>query len=318
MLYRYGRVVDYLKIAITDRCNLQCVYCKSADTKYRPDYINDTLSADDIKFLIKAFAENGIKKIKFVGGGGEPTLHPNLPDFIKYARDCGIRDISLTTNGTTLVRIAQKLKDSGLTSVNVSIDSLKQYKYHAVTRNGNLNEVLTGIDSCLRLGMKVKINCVAINDFNDNEIIDFIQISRRIPVDVRFIEFMPYGEAKAIYNRGHYDIKSVIEELPGIRKIENTDKGSIASYYKVKGSKGRIGVITPLECSFCNKCNKINVTADGMMRLCIHSKSEIDLKPYLNKPYLFNENIQKLIWIKPRHNDLIKRQFVKNDLKVNK
>ena len=106
MLDRYGRVVDYLKIAITDRCNLQCVYCKSADTKYRPDYINDTLSADDIKFLIKAFAENGIKKIKFVGGGGEPTLHPNLPDFIKCARDCGIRDISLTTNGTTLVRIA--------------------------------------------------------------------------------------------------------------------------------------------------------------------------------------------------------------------
>ena len=149
MLDRYGRVVDYLKIAITDRCNLQCVYCKSADTKYRPDYINDTLSADDIKFLIKAFAENGIKKIKFVGGGGEPTLHPNLPDFIKCARDCGIRDISLTTNGTTLVRIAQKLTDSGLTSVYVSIDSLSLYLYHAVTSYCHFYVVFTGIDSCL-------------------------------------------------------------------------------------------------------------------------------------------------------------------------
>lgn len=313
MIDRYGRVIDYLKISITDRCNLQCVYCKPADVKYRPDYINDVLKPEDIKFLIKVFADNGIKKIKFTGGGGEPTLHPNLPDFIKYAKECGIKDISLTTNGTTLVRNAPLLKECGLNSVNVSIDSLKQYKYHAVTRSGNLNEVLTGIDSCLRLGMKVKINCVAINDFNDNELVDFIQISRRIPVDVRFIEFMPYGEAKAIYNRGHYDIKSVIEELPGIRKIENNDKGSIASYYKVKGSKGRIGVITPEECSFCGKCNKINVTADGMMRLCIHSKNEIDLKPYLHKPYLFNETIKSLIWVKPRHNTLIKKQFVKNN-----
>ena len=316
MLDRYGRVIDYLRIAITDRCNLQCVYCKSADTKYRPDYINDKLKPEDIKFLIKAFAENGIRKIKFVGGGGEPTLHPNLAEFIKCAKDCGIRDISLTTNGTTLARNAIVLKEAGLTSVNVSIDSLKQYKYRAVTRNGNLNEVLTGIDSCLHLGMKVKINCVAINDFNDNELIDFIQISRRIPVDVRFIELMPFGEAKAIYDRGHYDIKETIESLPGIRMIENKDKGSIASYYKVKGSKGRIGVMTPLKCSFCNKCDKINVTSDGMMRLCTYSKNEIDLKPYLNKPYLFNETIKSFIWAKPRHNTLIKRQFVKNDLKT--
>lgn len=313
MLDRYGRVIDYLKISITDRCNLQCVYCKSPNTKYRPDYVNDILKPEDIKFLIKVFAENGIKKLKFVGGGGEPTLHPNLAEFIKYAKECGMKNISLTTNGTTLSRMALLLKESGLDSVNVSIDSLKQYKYRAVTRNGNLNDVLTGIDSCLRVGLKVKINCVAINDFNDNEIIDFIQISRRMPVDVRFIEFMPYGEAKAIYKRGHYDIKSVIEELPGIRKVENNDKGSIANYYRVKGSKGRIGVICPMECSFCNKCDKINITCNGMLRLCTHSKNEIDLKPYLNKPYLFNENIKSFIWAKPRHNALIKRQFVKND-----
>ncbi|WP_300280511.1 GTP 3',8-cyclase MoaA [Peptacetobacter sp.] len=313
MIDRYGRVIDCLKIAITDKCNLQCVYCKKADTKYKPNYINDVLNPEDIKFLIKVFSENGIKRIKFVGGGGEPTLHPNLPEFIKYAKECGIRDISLTTNGTTLSRNARLFKECGLTNVNVSVDSLKQYKYRAVTRVGNLNEVLTGIDNCLRVGLNVKINCVAIKDFNDNELVDFIQISRRIPIDVRFIEFMPYGEAKEIYKRGHYDIKSTIESLPGIEAIENRDKGSIATYYKVKGSKGRIGVITPMNCSFCDKCDKINITHDGMLRLCTHSKNEIDLKPFLQKPYLFNENIKKIISAKPRHNTLIKRQFVKNN-----
>lgn len=315
MIDRYGRVIDYLRIAITNKCNLQCVYCKSADTKYSPNYINNVLNPDDIKFLIKVFSGIGIKKLKFTGGGGEPTLHPQLPEFIKYAKECGINDISLTTNGTTLARNARIFKECGLSSVNVSVDSLKQYKYRAVTRIGNLNEVLTGIDTCLRVGLKVKINCVAIKDFNDNELVDFIQISRRIPVDVRFIEFMPYGEAKEIYSRGHYDIKSTIESLPGIVKVENLDKGSISNYYKVKGSKGRIGVITPMNCSSCDKCNKINITCDGMLRLCTHSKNEIDLKPFLNKPYLFNENIKTFIWAKPRHNTLIKRQFLRNDLK---
>lgn len=306
MIDRYGRAIDYLRISLTDKCNLRCVYCMPAEKRFRPGYVNDVMKPEDFKFLIKGFADNGIKKIRFTGG--EPLLYPQLPEIIKFTRECGVKDIAITTNGIGLVDKIKTLKECGLTAVNISMDSLKQYKYRAVTRNGNLNEVINAINACSAIGLKVKINCVAIKDFNDNEIVDFIEISRRAYVDVRFIELMPIGEAKQIYQRGYLDIRNVIESLPEIRKVKERQHGSIADYYVLPGSKGRVGVITPLSCSFCDRCNRVRITADGMLKLCLHSKNEIDLKPLLHKQYLFNESIKEYIWVKPRRHNLVKRK----------
>ena len=194
MLDGYERNIDYARISLTDKCNLRCVYCMPEDKVYENNLINDTLSFNDYKFIINGLSQVGIKKIKFTGG--EPLLYPHLIELIKYAHyECNIDDISITTNGIGLNEIAYELKRSGLKSVNISLDSLKSYKYKSITRGGNLTDVLKSINRCLELGIKVKINCVVIKRFNDDEVYDFIEMANYYPIDVRFIELMPIGIA---------------------------------------------------------------------------------------------------------------------------
>ena len=195
MLDGYERNIDYARISLTDKCNLRCVYCMPEDKVYENNLINDTLSFNDYKFIINGLSQVGIKKIKFTGG--EPLLYPHLIELIKYAHyECNIDDISITTNGIGLNEIAYELKRSGLKSVNISLDSLKSYKYKSITRGGNLTDVLKSINRCLELGIKVKINCVVIKRFNDDEVYDFIEMANYYPIDVRFIELMPLGEGE--------------------------------------------------------------------------------------------------------------------------
>ena len=171
MLDKYGRNIDYARISLTDKCNLRCVYCMPEDKVYENNLINNNLSFNDYKFIINALAQVGISKIKFTGG--EPLLYPHLIDLIKYTyNECNIEDISISTNGIGLNEIAYELKKGGLKSVNISVDSLKSYKYKSITRNGNLTDVLKSINRCLELGIKVKINCVVIKGFHDDEIYD--------------------------------------------------------------------------------------------------------------------------------------------------
>ena len=192
MLDEYGRRVDYAKISLTDKCNLKCVYCMP-DGVYENNLINDTLSFNDYKFIINGLSQVGIRKIRFTGG--EPLLYPHLIELIKYTRiECNINDIAITTNGIGLDEMAYELKQSGLKTVNISLDSHKSYRYKSITRGSNLADVLKSINECLSLGLKVKINCVVINGFNDDEIYDFINMTNYYPIDVRFIELMPIGE----------------------------------------------------------------------------------------------------------------------------
>ena len=302
MLDEYGRKVDYARISLTDKCNLKCVYCMPEDRVYENKLINDTLSLYDYKFIINGLAQIGISKIRFTGG--EPLLYPNLAELIRYAYfECNIDDIAITTNGIGLDKIAYELKENGLKSVNISLDSLKSYKYKSITRGGNLTDVLKSINVCLSLGIKVKINCVVINGFNDDEIYDFINMTNYYPIDVRFIELMPLGEGKYFYEDGYFNITNFINKIDGISKMED-EIGSTAKLYKLDYAKGRVGVIAPLSSQFCNRCNKIKVTSNGKIKPCINSNEEIDIKYYLNKPMIFKEVLKEAIYKKPQKHNL--------------
>ena len=297
MLDGYERNIDYARISLTDKCNLRCVYCMPEDKVYENNLINDTLSFNDYKFIINGLSQVGIKKIKFTGG--EPLLYPHLIELIKYAHyECNIDDISITTNGIGLNEIAYELKRSGLKSVNISLDSLKSYKYKSITRGGNLTDVLKSINRCLELGIKVKINCVVIKRFNDDEVYDFIEMANYYPIDVRFIELMPLGEGE------YFNISNFINDIDELYKIED-EKGSTARLYQAKYAKGRIGIITPISCQFCNTCNRIRITSDGKIKLCLHSNEETDIRYYLNKPMIFKEVLKEIILKKPDKHNLL-------------
>ena len=303
MLDGYERNIDYARISLTDKCNLRCVYCMPEDKVYENNLINDTLSFNDYKFIINGLSQVGIKKIKFTGG--EPLLYPHLIELIKYAQyECNIDDISITTNGIGLNEIAYELKRSGLKSVNISLDSLKSYKYKSITRGGNLTDVLKSINRCLELGIKVKINCVVIKRFNDDEVYDFIEMANYYPIDVRFIELMPLGEGEYFYENGYFNISNFINDIDELYKIED-EKGSTARLYQAKYAKGRIGIITPISCQFCNTCNRIRITSDGKIKLCLHSNEETDIRYYLNKPMIFKEVIKEIILKKPDKHNLL-------------
>ena len=303
MLDGYERNIDYARISLTDKCNLRCVYCMPEDKVYENNLINDTLSFNDYKFIINGLSQVGIKKIKFTGG--EPLLYPHLIELIKYAHyECNIDDISITTNGIGLNEIAYELKRSGLKSVNISLDSLKSYKYKSITRGGNLTDVLKSINRCLELGIKVKINCVVIKRFNDDEVYDFIEMANYYPIDVRFIELMPIGEGEYFYENGYFNISKLINEIDELYKIED-EKGSTARLYQAKYAKGRIGIITPISCQFCNTCNRIRITSDGKIKLCLHSNEETDIRYYLNKPMIFKEVLKEIILKKPDKHNLL-------------
>ena len=303
MLDGYERNIDYARISLTDKCNLRCVYCMPEDKVYENNLINDTLSFNDYKFIINGLSQVGIKKIKFTGG--EPLLYPHLIELIKYAHyECHIDDISITTNGIGLNEIAYELKRSGLKSVNISLDSLKSYKYKSITRGGNLTDVLKSINRCLELGIKVKINCVVIKRFNDDEVYDFIEMANYYPIDVRFIELMPLGEGEYFYENGYFNISNFINDIDELYKIED-EKGSTARLYQAKYAKGRIGIITPISCQFCNTCNRIRITSDGKIKLCLHSNEETDIRYYLNKPMIFKEVLKEIILKKPDKHNLL-------------
>lgn len=298
----YSREINYLRISLTDKCNLRCVYCKGEDETVE-EYVNNILSFDDYKFIIKSFKELGINKIKFVGG--EPLLYPYLKDLIYFAKhECNIDDISITTNGQHFSEKALELKNSGLDRVNLSIDSLKEYKYNAVTRGGSLTEVLNALNACIRLKLPVKINCVLIDEFNTDEVYDFIRLTKYNNVDVRFVELTPWSSNKRLYDLSYVNVKELMENLEDIN-ISGLEEEYNVKYYKIEKSKGRVGIISPISDCFCERCNNMIITHDGFIRLCLYADEEIDLRDFLHKPIMFKEVIKDILKEKPRNHTLV-------------
>jgi GTP 3',8-cyclase len=309
MIDKYNREIDYLRISLTDNCNLRCIYCMPNDEVF--NHINDKLSFDDYRFIINGFSKIGIKKIRFTGG--EPLLYENLDKLIEYTKDeCGIEDICMTTNAIGLYDKVDNLKSKGLKKINISIDSLNENKYKKITRGGDLKEVLKALNKCMDVGIKVKVNCVLIKGLNDDELFDFINLTKYKNIDVRFIELMPLGEGLKIFNKGYINLKETLDNIDDLNAIKCEEK-SVASYYKMNNAKGKVGIITPMSCSFCSNCNRIRMTSNGSIKLCLHSSEEIDIKSYLNDKDKFLSVLKKSLYTKPEKHNLLENK--KSDTK---
>ena len=289
----YGRNINYLRVSVTDRCNLRCIYCMPEKGIINKSH-EDILRYEDILKIVRAAASLGIRKIRYTGG--EPLIMKNIDKLIyETSRIEGIQDISITTNGILLSDMAEDLKKAGLNRVNISLDTLDKEKFTKITRVGDLDKVLKSIDKCLELGIKpVKINTVLMKGFNDSELDDFFNLTREMPVEIRFIELMPIGEGAKLYEKSRLSIGEVINLHPELIKLE-TEKSSTAQLYKLEGAKGKIGFICPVSCKFCADCNKIRLTSTGTIKPCLHSKEEISLREYVNDEAMLESVLKSAI-----------------------
>lgn len=276
---KYGREINYLRISVTDRCNLRCTYCMPAEgipsTKH-----DEILRYEEIVRLARLAYELGFTKFRITGG--EPLVRKGLPSLVHELAQLGSNvDLAITTNGVLLSRYANDLKAAGLRRVNISLDTLKEKKFQQISRFPLFHEVINGIQSAIEAGFDpIKINVVAKRGINDDEILDFVEIMREQPLHVRFIELMPFG--KNDWRNADFMSADEIREKIATRyelvEITRSDAKAPALDYRIKGHKGQIGLIAPLSRKFCDLCNRIRLTADGKILPCLHSSIEIDIK----------------------------------------
>ena len=277
MIDKWGRSINYLRISITDRCNLRCIYCMPKEgISYREE--KEILSIDEIISVAKAAGELGISKIRITGG--EPLVRDGIEELIhKIKRLKGIKEVCLTTNGILLEEKMDSLILAGLDRVNISLDTLKENVYGEITRNGKIDKVLRGIESSIKNGIKVKLNIVIIKGYNDTEIMDFVDLVDEKQIDIRFIELMPIGFGKNYTSFSSKEIRDLILENRDLIKCdENNEKEGPAVYYKTKKSIGRIGFISAMTHSFCESCNRVRLTADGVLKQCLLLNNSINIK----------------------------------------
>ena len=276
---KYKRIIDYMRISVTDRCNLRCVYCMPSEG-IKPLGHKNILHYEEIVRVVTIAAKLGVKKIRITGG--EPLVRKNLSVLIASMHDIeGIEDISLTTNGVLLRKQVRELAAAGLNRVNVSLDSLTPDKYREITRGGDINDVFEGIYEAQQAGLSpIKLNMVPIRGFNDDEIEAFAQLTMKTPFQVRFIEFMPIG-ASAIWSEEKYisseEIKGRVSSIAPLHPVKLRRSGP-ARYYRFEQAPGVVGFISPITHHFCRSCNRLRLTSEGKLRPCLFSDTEIDLK----------------------------------------
>ncbi|MDD4548380.1 MAG: GTP 3',8-cyclase MoaA [Syntrophomonadaceae bacterium] len=279
MLDGYGRNINYLRVSVTDRCNLRCRYCMPEEGISHLGH-SSILSLEDIARLIKISTDVGVNKIRLTGG--EPLVRKNLSQLIDYiAAIPRIDDIAITTNGILFADMATEFKKAGLQRINFSLDSLVDEKFKYITRRGDLQQVRKAIFKALELEMHpIKINVVVINGFNDNEILDFVELAYNYPFHIRFIEFMPIGDLfywKKERMLSCDVIKSRVEQKYELITARTIKGNGPAKYYSINGGQGTVGFISPMSNHFCGECNRIRMTADGRLRACLYEKTETDL-----------------------------------------
>lgn len=273
----FGREINYLRISVTDRCNLRCRYCMPAAGYADIIPREEILSFEEIVRVAEAAAKLGIRKIRLTGG--EPLVRHNVVDLISKIHEIeGIEEIGITTNGILLPEMAEDLKKAGVTRVNISIDTMDPEKYKRITRGGDLNRVLAGIEAAKKAGLTpVKLNVVALGGFNEDEFGDFIELTRRENYIIRFIELMPIGHADVGDSYGFISNQEILSRFPELVPMEN-EKFSVSDDYRLPDGKGKVGFISALSHHFCASCNKIRLTSDGKIKPCLHSNEEIDMK----------------------------------------
>ena len=275
MIDHFGREITYLRVSITDRCNLRCRYCMPEEGICKALH-EDILSYEEIEEIVSAAAELGISKVRVTGG--EPLVRLGCSELCgKLSRIPGIREVTLTTNGVLLESQAEALKQAGVGRVNVSLDTLDGEKYRKITGGGDIQTVLRGMEAARAVGLTpLKINTVLIGGFNEDEIPDFVALTREHPVELRFIELMPLGPGAEFDETAYLPGQTVLNRVPALEELP--PNGGVARLYRLPEGIGRVGLISPLSRHFCSTCNRLRLTAEGALKPCLHSNQEISLK----------------------------------------
>lgn len=275
MIDRFGRDITYMRISVTELCNLRCRYCMPEDGICKKSH-EEMLTEDETITAIEAAASLGIKKLRITGG--EPLVEKNIISICERAAKVpGIQEVCITTNGMLLPELAKPLKDAGVNRVNISIDTLDAGKFRYISRTGELSKTIAGIKAALDAGFdRVKLNTVLIGGFNDGEIRDLAELTLRYPLDVRFIELMPMYDSGDFGKGAFLPCSFVMDKLP--EAVPAPQNGGVARLYRLPGAQGNIGLISPVSAHFCGSCNRIRLTADGRIKPCLHSADEYSLK----------------------------------------
>ena len=308
LIDRFGRHVTYVRLSVTDRCDLRCVYCMAEDMRFLPR--SQLLTLEEIARLGRCFSELGVVKLRITGG--EPLVRRNiLWLFEQLGALPGVHDLTLTTNGTQLERLARPLRAAGVTRVNISLDSLRPERFHAITRLGAIDKTLRGIDAAVDAGFRrVKLNSVILKNRNDDEVLDLVRFAMTRRMDISFIEEMPLGSIGDHDRAEAYCSSDEIRAAlaPHMDLIPTTETtGGPSRYYRVAGSETRVGFISPHSHNFCGDCNRVRVTAEGRLLLCLGQEHSSDLRRALRANPTDDDRVKQAISnamsLKPRGHD---------------
>ncbi|MSR15075.1 MAG: GTP 3',8-cyclase MoaA [Gammaproteobacteria bacterium] len=308
LIDRFGRVVDYVRISVTDRCDFRCVYCMEPDTQFVPRA--QVLTLEELETVARAFVELGVHKVRITGG--EPLVRRNVVGLLaKIAPLPGLRELVITTNGSQLTKLAVPLKEAGVKRINISLDSLDPARFARITRTGELHLVLAGIDAALAAGFQsLKINAVILKHRNHDEVVTLVRFAAERGMDLSFIEEMPLGvigdhdRAEAYYSSDQ--IKADLEKV--FTLIPTTEQtGGPSKYYRLRETNTRVGFISPHSHNFCEACNRVRVTAEGRLLLCLGQEHSVDLRAVLRRQpgdlEALKATIRESMEIKPRGHD---------------
>jgi len=314
---QFNRKINYLRFSVTDRCDLRCLYCMKEDMEFLPK--NEILSLEEIERMCNNFIDLGITKIRLTGG--EPLVRKNLIYLINKLNMkkniTNLKEITLTTNGTLLKKYAKDLKDSGVNRLNVSLDTINPEKYKKITKFGNLNNVIKGIEEALKNNIKIKINVVALKNFNDNEFEALINWCNSKKIDITFIEVMPMEETDIARHLQFVPLNNVFDKLNSHFNFFKTNKntGGPAVYYNSKKLSINVGFITPITHNFCENCNRIRMSSTGKLFMCLGQNENIDFREILRKDFsdeYIKNKIKFAMNIKPKKHDFEINKFSKN------
>lgn len=294
----FGRSIDYLRLSVTDRCDFRCVYCMAEDMVFVPK--RDVLSLEELFQVGQAFTELGVRKIRLTGG--EPLIRPNILSLIERLGALpGLDELVLTTNGSQLQRLAPALRDAGVRRINVSLDSLNPRRFRQLTRHGNLDQVLSGIDAAISAGFeRLRINAVILRGRNDDEALDLVDYVRSRGIDLAFIEEMPLGRIDEHDRALSFCPSEVLREMIGrqyplLADGDPTGSAGPARFYRMADSPSRIGFISPHSENFCHLCNRVRVTVEGRLLLCLGNEHAVDLRAALRHPQATSAGLRQAI-----------------------
>lgn len=310
LIDRYGRAVTYLRVSVTDRCDFRCVYCMSENMNFLPR--RDLLSLEELDRVCTAFVERGVRKLRITGG--EPLVRKNIMSLFQALSrhlDSGkLEELTLTTNGSQLKRFARELKATGVERINVSIDTLQPDRFRAITRWGNLDTVLQGLDAASEAGLKVKLNAVALKGTNEDEIDDLIRFAHGRGYDLTLIETMPLGEVDGNRLDQYLPLSIVRARLLDRWTLDDIPykTGGPARYVRVRETGGRIGFITPMTHNFCESCNRVRLTCTGTLFMCLGQEDAVDLREPLragSNDAALHAAIDEAMLLKPKGHDFV-------------